>query len=101
MNQYFISSNEKAFLSRLMFISVRTISSKEVVIESEKMNVNNFYIESAILAELEKQQSDRFYNFKIYCVQSHLQKVFMINLKLSLLLKPQNYKEFKNHSYEK
>ena len=71
------------------------------MIEFEKINAKNFFIKTTILAELKKQQFDHFDDFKTYCVQSNLQKIFTTNLKLNLSFEPKNYRELKNHSYEK
>ena len=74
-DQYSISQNDnaKVFLSKSVFIPVKTVLFKEVTVEFEGMKSNpNFYIKSVMLTELKKQQSDRFYNFKTYCVQSKL-----------------------------
>ena len=63
--------------------------------------MKNLFIKFAILDELEKRQSDRFYNSKSRRVFFKIQKIFTANLKHTFSFEPKHYKNLKWHLYEK
>ena len=67
-NQYSNPDNQitKTMLAQFILIAFNAAShSEKMIIETEEVNsMNNVVIKSAILNELKKRQSNRFYNFK-------------------------------------
>lgn len=95
-------SDIEAFLSRAVNIPVQPASlSANLPVETEGVQWEDTMIEPAIVDELNKQQSDRYFDFKQYRVPSKLQTAFVAGMKKSLPPPPQNYKQLRNHPYEK